>query len=174
MRNIAELTLLLRSEIELPAGIKLATEDFREGWSFARSTDSRRLGKRILARGWQFIRIRDGLVKSGVGETAQEAIACGLKLALRCVNRHFSAAEIAHLEMTQYPWFFLARVKIFPYRIQLDAFHPVPELATFLPIPGRRKLLPINAPWLYPELTGAMPLVKQMLIQRPSTLARPN
>ena len=31
MRNIAELNVLLRVQVQLPEGLKLATDDFREG-----------------------------------------------------------------------------------------------------------------------------------------------
>jgi len=106
MRAIAELNVLLRTQIQLPVGLKLATDEFREGWNFVRSTDARRLEKRIQTRGWNFIKIADGELRSGVGETSQLAIASALKLALRRVSTHFNAVEVEHIELTQYPWFF--------------------------------------------------------------------
>ena len=72
MRDIAELSLLLRVQAELPAGLKLTTEEFREGWNFVRAGDAHRLGVKIQARGWSFIKIADRVARiqseSGVDE----------------------------------------------------------------------------------------------------------
>ncbi len=148
MRTIAELNVLLRERTELPVGLKLATVEFREGWNFVRSADARRLEKRIQARGWNFIRIADGSLRSGVGDTSQEAIASALKLALRRVSKHFNAVEVEHIELTQYPWFFLARVRVYPYRIQQGAVLPVPDEAFPVPIASRQGRLTCKRPEL--------------------------
>jgi len=111
MRTIAELNLLLHTTAELPTGLKLTTEEFDEGWSFVRRVDARRLEKRIHTRGWNFIRFAAGSLRSGIGDTSQEAIASALKLALRRVSNHSNAVEVEHIELTRYPWFFLARVR---------------------------------------------------------------
>jgi hypothetical protein len=166
MRTIAELNMLLREQIELPAGLNLATDEFREGWSFIKRSDSRRLEKRILKSGWNFIRIADGSLRSGVGETSQEAIASALKLALRRISTHFNAVEVEHIELTRYPWFFLARVRVYPFRIQEDAIFAIPDEAMSDPIPYRTvrsKRLPDGAVELFPDFGSAMPMLKQML-----------
>ena len=43
MRIIAERNMLLRAKTALPDGLKLATDEFREGWEFVRTFDARRL-----------------------------------------------------------------------------------------------------------------------------------
>ena len=121
MRNIAKRNVLLREQTELPDGLKLATDEFNEGWNIVRSGDVPRLKEKIQARGWNFIRVADGSLRSGVGDTSQKAIASALKLALRHVSEQFSAVEVERIELTQYPWFYLARVRVYPYRIQQDA-----------------------------------------------------
>ena len=126
MRTIAEQNVLLRVRVELPVGLKLATHEFREGWNFV-TGDASRLEKKIRTRGWNFIKIADGTLKNGVGETSQEAIAGALKLALRQMSAHFNAVEVERIELTQYPWFYLAKVRIYPYRIQQDAILPVSD-----------------------------------------------
>ena len=118
MRNIAELTILLRGRVELPDNLNLATEEFREGWHFVQSGDTHRLDKEIRRRGWHFIWIGEGSRRSGVGQTSQEAIAGALKLALRGVSGCFNAAEVESIEVKKYPWFVLAKVKVYPYQIQ--------------------------------------------------------
>jgi len=163
-RKIAKLNLLLRTAIELPVGLELATEEFREGWNFVRPGNARRLGKKVQARGWNFIKIADGELRSGVGDTSQEAIASALRLALRRVSNHFNAAEVEHIELTQYPWFFLARVRVYPYRIQEGAVLPVPDEAAPMPIDAGPKRSPFLADELLPHFGSAMPMLKELLI----------
>jgi hypothetical protein len=127
MDNIVELTMLSRGRIEPLDNLKLATEEFREGWNFIRSRCARRLNKEIRRRGWHFIRIGEGSLRSGVGQTSQEAIAGALKLALRSLSQRFNAAEVEHIELKVYPWFFLARVTVYPCQIQRSAVLRVPE-----------------------------------------------
>jgi hypothetical protein len=142
MCKIEELSVLLRAKIELPVNFKLATEEFRDGWIFARTTNAQRLEKKIVNRGWNFIKIGDDSLRSGIGDTSQEAIARALSVALRQLHDHFNALEVRHIELTQYPWFCLARVSVCPYRIQRDAVAAVPDGA--MPFPVRRsKRLPL-------------------------------
>jgi hypothetical protein len=129
MRNIAELTMLLRDHVQLPDDLKLVTEEFRECWNFVRSGDVHWLDKQIRTRGWHFMWISEELLKSGVGRTSQEAIANALKLALRRVNGRFNAAEVEHIELKKYPWFFLASVRVYPYQIQQSAVLSVSDQA---------------------------------------------
>jgi hypothetical protein len=162
MRKIAEANMLLRARFELPRGMNLATDEFQEDWKFLRNVNAVRLEKKVRARGWNFIKIADGSLRSGVGASSQEAIASALKLALRRLSEHFNAAEVEHIELTQYPWFFLARLTLSPYRLQKDPILAVPDQG--LPIAHREKRLPVNAAALYPEFGSAMPMLKQMLI----------
>jgi hypothetical protein len=166
MRTIAELNVLLRERIELPEGLKLSTDEFREGWSFIKRSDARRLEKRILKSGWNFIRIADGSLRSGVGDTSQEAIASALKLALRRVSTHFNAVEVERIELTRYPWFFLARVRVYPYRIQEDAVFAVPDedLAdAFAEKRAGSRHATDGGNEMFPGFGSAMPMLKQML-----------
>ena len=126
MGKIAKRTMLLRGHIELPDNLKLATEEFREGWNIVRSGGARLLDREVRRRGWHFIRIREGSLRGGVGQTSQEAIAGALKLALRCLSERFNAAEVENIELKIYPWFFLARVTVYPYQIGRIAVVPAP------------------------------------------------
>jgi len=163
MRTIALRNVLLRSGIELPRSLKLETDEFREGWEFVRTLDARRLEKQILHSGWNFIKIADESLRSGVGETSQEAIASALKLALRRISAHFNAVEVEHIELTQYPWFFLARVRVYPFRIQQGAVLPVSDKAEESPVSHRQRRLPAHAEVLYPHFESALPQLRQML-----------
>jgi hypothetical protein len=163
MRNIAETNLLVKTRVELPNGLKLATEEFREGWSFTRSLDARRLHKKIQKHGWNLVRNSAGLERSGVGPTSQHAIACALTLALRRLTPGFNAAEIEHIQLTQYPWFFLARVIVHPYLIQESATLSVCDDVRPLPIRARQRSLPLHTAALHPLFASAMPQLKELL-----------
>jgi hypothetical protein len=171
MRPIVELNVLLRERIELPVGFKLATEEFREGWNFVRSSNAKRLEKKIHTRGWNFIKIADGSLRSGVGDTSQEAIASALKLALRRVSENFNAAEVEHIELTQYPWFFLARVRVNPYRVQQEAMLSVLEETLQKPKAVGQRRLPPQSAESYSDFGSAMPMLKRMLVQSGSSQA---
>jgi hypothetical protein len=87
------------------------------------------------------------------------------------VSEHFNAAEVEHIELTEYPWFFLARLTLNPYLLQKGPILAVPDQA--LPITHREKRLPVNAAALYPQFGSAMPMLKEMLISTRSSEARP-
>jgi hypothetical protein len=173
MRTIAELDMLLRARATLPDNLKLATDEFREGWSFVRTGDARRLGRKMKTRGWNFIKIADALLRSGVGDTSQDAVASALKLALRGVNAHCNAVEVEHIELTQYPWFFLARVRVDPYCIQQEKVLPVPDEAVSPRIFRRPRQAPLEATALSAHFGSAMPQLKQMLISSPGSQVSP-
>lgn len=163
MRTIDELNMLLRTRIELPAGLNLATDEFHEGWSFLRTVDAQRLKAKIQTRGWNFIRIADESLRSGVGDTSQEAIAGALKLALRRVSTHSNAVEVERIELTQYPWFFFARVIVHPYRIQQEAVLPEHDEAAPKAIAHRQRRRTRQADEQFPHFGSAMPQLKKML-----------
>jgi hypothetical protein len=173
MRTISELNVLLRVQAALPTGLKLATDEFREGWNFVRAGNAQGLGKKIQTRGWNFIKIGEGSLRSGVGETSQEAIAAALKMALRRVSEDFNAVEVERIELSRYPWFVLARVRVFPYRIQQGAELPAREEAVPERAVTRQRRLPLDAAELYPEFGSAMPMLKQMLTSTRYSQARP-
>jgi hypothetical protein len=164
MRTIAERNMLLRARTKLPDGLKLSTEEFREGWELVRTLDARRLEKQIALCGWNIIRISEESLRSGVGETSKEAVANALKLSLRRISEHFNAVEVEHIELTQYPWFFLARVKVVPFLIQQGAVLPVPDETLPASVVPRQRRLPVYAEVLYPQFGSVIPQLKELLI----------
>jgi hypothetical protein len=172
MDAIAETNMLIRMQSELPEGMELRAQEFREGWSFVGIGDSRLLEKKLLKEGWKFIKIEDGWMRSGVGETAQAAIANALNLSLRHVSEHFNAVEVSHIEWTQYPWFFVAKVMVNPCRIQEGAILPVPDEALPPATTLRPRLLPANAAALFPQFGSAMPMLKELLVLSRSAQTR--
>ena len=118
MRSIAESNMLLRAPAKSFLGLKLATDEFREGWDFLRARDAMRLKKDVSARGWRLVKGDDGWHRTGVGNTSKDAIQGALKLALRRVTEEFDAVEVVEIDLTPYPWFCVARVKVSPWRIE--------------------------------------------------------
>jgi hypothetical protein len=172
MCNIDELTVMIRLHAQLPVGLKMKTDEFREGWSFAKIVDSCLLEKKIRARGWQFIKIADGFLRSGVGDSPQRAIASALNLGLRCVSEYFNAVGIESIQLTKYPWFWLARVTISPYRIQELAVLPVADEALLRPIQCRNLHLPSRAVDIFPLFGPAMRLLKRSPVTPKSLASR--
>jgi hypothetical protein len=164
MRTISKLNVLLREQVELPGGLKLATDEFREGWNIVRSGNVVRLKEKIQARGWNFIKVGSGSLRSGVGDTSQEAIAGALKLALRHVSERFHAVEVDQIELTQYPWFYLARVRVYPYRIQQEADWAEIEEAELMVTPERQRRITPQEAEMFPRFGSAMPMLKEMLV----------
>jgi hypothetical protein len=152
MNGIAEKNVLLRAQIELPAGFKVATDEFHEGWHRMRCGGTGRLEKKMKTRGWSFVRTPGGTLRSGVGKTEQEAVGSALSQALGEMNPDWNAVEVGRMEVTKYPWFFVARVRVQPYRIQAGAAHEaaMPAAAT----------ASAGAPRRYPQYGGAMPMLR--------------
>ena len=145
MQDLTELTTLTRVTTEMPDGLQISMDDFQEGWNRVLSGDMHWLDKEIRRCGWHFIWIAEPSVRSGVGKTAQGAISEALKLALRKVLPIFNAANIDHIDVTEFPWFFLARVRVYPYQIQQNTtLHSVPE-AAILPAKSSGELTPVGA-----------------------------
>jgi len=173
MRKISEMNMLLRAQVVLPGGVKLATQEFQENWNLVSAVDSRKLERKVRRRGWHLIKAAGASLGSGVGESAQAAIASGLKLALRRVNRQHNAVEIEHIGISQYPWFYLAKVRVYAYRIQEDAILPAEDALTLVPVRSpRKKMLPSSAE-LFPQFGGSMPLLKQIFASSRSSQEGP-
>ena len=145
MCNIIERAMLIRGSVRLPGDLELVTEEFGEGWSFVQSGDSHWLDKEIRARGWHFIWIAEARLRTGVGKTEQKATASALKVALRRVSERFNAAQVGHFEVSKYPGFFLARVKIYPYQIQQSATLLVSDEPVPLLMPPLAKTVAISS-----------------------------
>jgi hypothetical protein len=172
MYVITETSMLIRAQIELPVGLKLKTHGFGKGWNFVESEDARPLENHVLKQGWKLIRVVDGWMRSGVGETSRAAVRNALKLALRVVSPDFNAVDVGYVECTKYPHFVLASVIINPYRIQREAMIPMSDE---IPSPRAslgKRLLPHDAPALFPDFASAMPTLKELFTHSLGSQAR--
>jgi len=121
MHKINELTIIVRDQIKLPDDLNLETEVFPEGWKVVQSGNAYWFDKQLRACGWHFVRPSQGLLRSGVGATPEEAFTHAFKLALRRVEARFNAVEVRSFEVSIYPGFCIARLQVFPCQIQLNA-----------------------------------------------------
>jgi hypothetical protein len=128
-----------------------------------KTLNAKKLEKKTRAQAWSFIRAADVSLKSGVGETSQLAIAKALTLALRGISGNFNAVEVLNIHLTQYPWFFLARVSISSCRIQQNAMPPMVNGSEPLPVAHRQRTPRRRSAALSPYFAAAMPQLKQIL-----------
>ena len=162
--------VLLRMQTELPIGRNVPTEEFGEGWNLMQLGDLEWLHREIQAHGWNLIKIEHGPQRSGVADTPEEAISTALRFALHHINEFFNAVEVDCIELTEYPWFFLATVMLCPCRIQKDAVQFVPEDAPpSHPIVRPHRRLPANSPGVSPRCSAAMPIPRELLALSRST-----
>lgn len=173
MSNITERNILLRKQVELPVGLKLTTKEFSDEWIILHASKEQQFEKQIISCGWNLIKIADKLQHSGVGKSSQEATVNALRLTLLRVGEIFNAVEVEDIEMTQYPWFYLARVVINPCRVQHSASLPVPDHYEPIPIKARQRRLPVHANALYPHFGSAIPQLKQIILSSRTAQAGP-
>jgi hypothetical protein len=169
---ITELSVLLRAQTELPPLHIRTKGEFIEGWNFARLKGASPLERKIRRHGWHFIRIAHKTWRSGVGESSQQAISSALQLAVRSTGENFNALEVRDIHLTRYPWFVLAKVGVFPYKIQQSLFQFVPDDALLLPTSNPEEQSPANASRLSPQPGREMPTAKEMLTQSRSKYER--
>jgi hypothetical protein len=170
---ISESNILLRAQAKLPTGFKVATEVFTDGWQRMRLGGLERLEKKVHVKGWNFIKVADCGFRSGVGDTSEAAIASAMRLALRRMDTNSNAVKVQQINLTQYPWFCLARVRVQSYRIQQGTELLVVDEAESKLVRRRRSRVSAVAALLNPQLGFAVPELKEMLIASASHKAQP-
>ena len=173
MCKIAAWNMLLRVQTELPAGLEVTADRFNEGWQFVRPDDSEQFKEEIQARGWSLTRFAGRSLGNGVGDTSQEATAGALKVALGHISQHHNTVEIVHIELAQYPWFFLARVGVCPFVIQPGAAMPVAASRGDLPIARPHRSQPRQSSALDPQIGSMMPAIREILVLARSVQGMP-
>jgi len=172
MRAISERNMLLRERVAVPLGLNVMREELHDDWGLVPNVNARRLTKKIQPHGWSCPKVANEVLRSGVGATSKEAVASALKLALRDIGEGFNAVEVAHIELTHYPWFYLARVSIYPYVIGQHAILPAADDAPPRSIARqpRRAMRKSSVP--LPLFACAMPQLKQVLISSRAMVAK--
>jgi hypothetical protein len=171
MIKIAETKVLLRAAPCMPLGFKVATEEFRNGWCLMKSGGTQRLANKVRSLGWHMVRLAEVDLRSGVGKTGPDAVANALSLALRRLDGRSNAVEVEAVEIVDYPWFFLARLKVVPYSVQQQAALPLDDQPSMGQLAGRHHRVPAPTQSYLPPAVGPMPMLRQVLRSGASRLA---
>ncbi len=172
MHTLAERNILLREQVPMPSGLNLAREAFREGWDLMPRANADGLARKMRVHGWSLQKIGEGVLRSGVGATTKEAVASALKLSLRHIGELFSAVEVTRIELTQYPWFYLARVSVNPYLIEQCAILPVADYASPRSLTEQPRRAMRKSPVRVPYFASAIPQLKEILIASRVSVAK--
>ena len=135
MRELKQHTTFLRESIVLPEGISFTGETFCEGWTLLESGDASWLDTAIRSAGWNSFVLTKKHWRSGFGPYSQNALQKTVRLALRKIDRNHNAAEIEHVEVTKYLWFYLAKISILARQIQRSPFLDMVADLSVLPEP---------------------------------------
>lgn len=159
MRDIVELNVLLRVRAEMPQGLTLAADGFREGWNRLRTRNAKGLERKLKACRWHFIPDKP-MMASGTGQTPQDAIARALDHALAEVGPEQNAIEVGEIQSTQYPWFWLARVSIHAFQIQKSEELAAQDLAVLAHNSDARPRPQVHSADFKHDFAKTMPLME--------------
>lgn len=129
-------SVFLRSDCILPERLDPCLQPISEKWSVVEEIPALVFDTMIRRAGWHFMWLQDAFSRRGVGLTEEAAIRQALLRALKGVSKRFNAAELDFLQITEYPGFQIANVRIQTLLIQRHASlnivagqHPLPVQA---------------------------------------------
>jgi len=129
-------SVFLRSDCILPERLDPCLQPINEKWSVVEEIPALVFDTMIRRAGWHLMWLQDACSRRGVGLTEEAAIRQALLRALKGVSKRFNAAELDFLQVTEYPGFQIANVRIQTLLIQRHASlnlvagqHPLPVQA---------------------------------------------
>ncbi|MFZ3342831.1 MAG: hypothetical protein WA213_18250, partial [Terriglobales bacterium] len=129
--------VFLRRECVLPDRLDLCLQPVDETWSVVEQIPALVFDTMIRRAGWHFMWLQDSRSRRGIGFTEEAAIRRALSLALKGVAKRFNAAELDSLQITEYPGFQIANVRIQTLQIQRHASLNVAVVQDPVPVPAR-------------------------------------
>lgn len=130
-------SVFLRNGSILPDRLDPCRQPVSEGWSVVEEIPALVFDTMIRQAGWHFMWLHDASSRSGIGLTEDAAIRRALSGALKGISRRFNAAKLDSVQITQYPGFQIANVRVQTLQIQRHAslntaarLHPQPVPAT--------------------------------------------
>ncbi|MGB7263954.1 MAG: hypothetical protein WBC92_00475 [Terracidiphilus sp.] len=130
-------SVFLRSGCILPDRLDLCLQPVDETWSVVEEIPALVFDTMIRRAGWHFMWLQDSRSRRGIGFTEEAAIRRALSLALKGVAKRFNAAELDSLQITEYPGFQIANVRIQTLQIQRHASLNVAVVQDPVPVPAR-------------------------------------
>jgi hypothetical protein len=106
-------------------------------WSVVEEIPALVFDTMIRQAGWHFMWLQDACSRRGIGLTEEAAIRRALSRALKGVSKQFNAAELDFLQITEYPGFQIANVRIQTLQIQRHASLNMAAGQSPLPVPAR-------------------------------------
>ena len=129
-------SVFLRSDCILPERLDACLQPISETWSVVEEIPALVFDTMIRRAGWHFMWLQNACSRRGVGLTEESAIRQALLRALDGVSKRSNAAELDSLQVTEYPGFQIANVRIQTLLIQRHASlnivagqHPLPVQA---------------------------------------------
>lgn len=130
-------SVFLRSDCILPDRLDPCRQPIGEGWSIVDEIPALVFDTMIRRAGWHFMWLQDSCSRRGVGLTKERAIRRALSRALKGVSKRFNAAELDSLQITEYPGFQIASVRIQTLQIQRHASLNMAPAQGPVPVPAR-------------------------------------
>lgn len=130
-------SVFLRSDCILPDRLDPCLQPIGEKWSLVEEIPALVFDTMIRRAGWHFMWLQDACSRRGVGLTEEAAIRRALSRALKGVSKRFNAAELDSLEITEYPGFQIANLRIQSLQIQRDASLNIAAAQDSVPVPAR-------------------------------------
>jgi hypothetical protein len=130
-------SVFLRSDCTLPDRLVACLRPIGEKWSVVEEIPALVFDTMIRRAGWHFMWLQDACSRRGVGLTKEAAIRRALSRALKGVSKRFNAAELDSLQITEYPGFQIAHVRVQTLQIQRHASLSIAVGQDPLPVPAR-------------------------------------
>ena len=130
-------SVFLRSGCILPDRLDPCLQPVGADWSVVEEIPALVFDTMIRQAGWHFMWLQDACSRRGIGLTEEAAIRRALSRALKGVSKQFNAAELDFLQITEYPGFQIANVRIQTLQIQRHASLNMAAGQSPLPVPAR-------------------------------------
>lgn len=111
-------SVFLRNGCILPDRIAPCRQPIGEEWSVVEEIPALVFDTMIRRAGWRFMWWHESCSRRGIGLTEEVAVRRALSRALKGVSKRFNAAELDSLQITQYPGFQIANIKLQTLQIQ--------------------------------------------------------
>jgi hypothetical protein len=130
-------SVFLRNDCILPDRLDPCRLPIDEKWSVVEEIPALVFDTMVRRAGWHCMWMQGSCSRRGIGLTEEAAIRWALSRALNAVSKEFNAAELDSLEITEYPGFQIANVRIQTLQIQQHrslniaaGLHPLPVPAS--------------------------------------------
>ena len=111
-------SVFLRKGCVMPPHFDLAQQPCADNWMLLDDIGSPVLDTMIRQAGWHFLCLQGSYSHSGVGRSRDGAIHRALARVLKGLKMRFNAAELESVQVSSYPFFYIAKVTVQACHIQ--------------------------------------------------------